>query len=441
MSVFTQINSMNKLLSTRRQTLKKIGFLSFGASMFPTISKAQVEFIEQENEKLKKLSPKEAAQEEDFWYQVQRAYNVSPHFINLENGYFSLQAQEVMEGQLRNIQMINEQPSWYMRRKQFDDQARIKKQLADFAGVTSEEIVICRNTTEALDTIIHGLDWKTGEEAVMSDQDYGSMLQAFEQQANRMGIVNKIVSLPLHPKSTKEIVDCYEKAVTDKTKVILVTHLINISGQVLPVREIAEMAHGKGVEIISDSAHAFAHLDFKIPDLDCDYLGTSLHKWLGTPLGLGMMYMKKEKIEKVWPLFGDTTYAKDDIRKFEHIGTHPKSSDLTIANAIRFHHSIGSKRKEERLRYLKNYWASKVSELPKAIVNTPLDDDKSCGLGNVGVKGLTPSALADILFDKYKIFTVAINHKTVKGVRVTPHLYTTINDLDIFVEAMKEICS
>jgi selenocysteine lyase/cysteine desulfurase len=335
--------------------------------------------------------------------------------------------------------MINQIPSYYMRRRQWDDHRRVKKAMADFMGCSVDEMTICRNTTEALDTVILGLKMEPGDEAIMTNQDYGSMLAAFNQRARRDKIVNKVISLPLHPKSDQEIVDAYEKAITPRTRVILVTHLINITGQVLPVRKIAEMAHAKGVEIISDSAHAVGQLDFKIPDLDCDYFGTSLHKWLGAPLGSGMMYIKKEKIEQVWPLFGDDTYADDDIRKFEHIGTHPRSTDLAILDALAFQQKMGVKRKQERLRYLKQYWVNQVKDVPGIFINTPFEAKRSSGIANVGVSRLSPAELANKLFDDFNIFTVAIDTEAVKGTRVTPHLYTSLDELDSLVQALKEL--
>ena len=201
------------------------------------------------------------------------------------------------------------------------------------------------------------------------------------------------------------------------------------------------MAHERGVDVIVDAAHSFAHLDYKIPDLHCDYFGASLHKWMCAPLGTGIMYIKKDKIKNVWPLFGDTQYPDDNIRKFEHIGTHPCSSELTLVNAIKFHNAIGSKRKEARLRYLKNYWAEKLSVLPGVRLNSTLKDDQSCALGNMAVEGKTPNELANYLFDEHKIFTVAINGPVVKGIRVAPNLFTSINDLDKFIEAIKELVS
>ncbi|MCU0389657.1 MAG: aminotransferase class V-fold PLP-dependent enzyme [Thermoflexibacter sp.] len=434
-------------MTSRRDFFKKASAFGVLSTISPVFGEEleqerliTTDLIEKASRKIAHLSPEEAAKDEDFWYWVQKAFVQSPNFINLENGYCSPQPLETMNALFKNIQLMNELPSFYMRRNQNPDREEVKKQLAKLAGVSSEEIMITRNTTEALETIIFGLQTlKEGDEVIMTNQDYGSMLEAFYLRARRYGSKNVIISLPLHPKSNKEIVDCYEKAITPRTKVILVTHMINLTGQILPVREIAEMAHSKGIEIISDSAHAFAHIDFKIPDLQCDYFGTSLHKWLSTPLGAGMMYIKKDKIKNIWGLYGETGFADDDIRKFERIGTHPCWTNLTISNAIRFHHAIGAKRKEARLRYLKNYWAEKLKNNPKILINVPLEAERSCGLGNVAVIGKTPTQLADILYDKYRIFTVGIETEAVNGIRVTPHLYTTLEELDAFVKAMEEI--
>jgi selenocysteine lyase/cysteine desulfurase len=414
--------------------------LSSFAKEFEQERVSTVAMIEKATQSIAHLSPEEAAKDEDFWFTVQKAFVQSPNFINLENGYCSPQPIETMNALFKNINMMNELPSFYMRRKQNEDREEVKKQLAKMTGVSTEEIMITRNTTEALETIIMGLQTLAkDDEAIMTNQDYGSMLEAFYLRARRYGSKNKVITIPLHPKSHQEIVDCYEKAITPKTKIILVTHLINITGQILPIRDIAHMAHAKGIEVISDSAHAFAHLDFKIPDLQCDYFGTSLHKWLCTPLGAGLMYIKRDKIKNVWGLYGETGFADDDIRKFERIGTHPCWTNLTILNAIRFHNAIGTKRKEARLRYLKNYWAEKLKDVPNIVMNMPLETERSCGLGNVGIKDKTPTQVADYLYENHKIFTVAIEMEAVKGIRVTPHLYTTLEELDVFVKAMEEL--
>ena len=425
--------------TNRRQFLNHLSGLSAGFLALPWMNEALMKKIEQANQANAHLTPQEVARDESFWYHIQRAYRQSPHFINLENGYFSPQPLEVMEAQMENIRMINEIPSFYMRRRQHEEKLSVKKQLAELAGCSHEELVITRNTTESLDTIIAGIDYQSGDEAIMCDQDYGSMLEAFDQQARRKGLVKKFVKIPLHPKSDEEIVKIYEEAITERTKVMLVTHLINISGQVLPVRKICDMAHKHGVEVIVDGAHAFAQLDFKIPDLNCDYYGASLHKWLCCPLGAGLMYIRKDKISGVWPLFGDASFPEDDIRKFEHIGTHPVSTNLTIASALRFHQMVGPARKEARLKYLKKYWTSQVKDLPKVVINTPFEPERSSAIANIAIEGMTPNELSQRFYDDYRIFTVAINRESVKGVRVTPHLYTRIEDLDKFVASIKEL--
>lgn len=422
----------------RRAFLRKMGQISASAAALPLLSSSSSE-LKHIISKTGDLPASALAADEKFWDKIRKFYKVSGDFINLENGYYSLAAEPVIEAQEQHIRMINQIPSYYMRRRQWEDHQRVKKAIADFMGCSTEEMTICRNTTEALDTIILGLKMEAGDEAIMTNQDYGSMLAAFNQRARRDKTVNKVISLPLHPRNDQEVVDAYEKAITPRTKVILVTHLVNITGQVLPVRKIAEMAHSKGVEVISDSAHAVGQLDFKIPDLDCDYFGTSLHKWLGAPLGSGMMYIRKDKIEKVWPLFGDDTYADDDIRKFEHIGTHPCSTDLAILDALAFQQTMGVERKQERLRYLKHYWVSQVKDLPRIAINTPFETERSSGIANVGVKGLSPAELADKLFNDFNIFTVAIDTEAVKGTRVTPHLYTKLEELDTLVNALKEL--
>lgn len=428
-------------MANRRTFLRNMSGFTAGIVALPWMDEQLLAAIEHHRRRIEPLGPEEAARDEDFWSQIQRAFRQSPHFINLENGYFSPQPLDTLEAQLENIRMINEIPSFYMRRRQFEEKDGVKRQLAEFAGCSPEEIVVTRNTTESLDTIIAGIDFQPGDEAVMTNQDYGSMLEAFDQQARRRGLVNRMIDLPLDPRSDSEVVERYERAITPKTKIMLVTQLINISGQVLPTQKICDMAHSHGVEVIVDGAHAFAQLNFKIPDLHCDYFGASLHKWLCCPLGAGILYVRKDKISKVWPLFGDASYAADDIRKFEHIGTHPVSTNLTIAAALRFHELIGSERKEARLRYLNQYWTEQVKGVPGIFLNTPSDPARFCAIANVGIQGITPSDLAARLYDRYRIFTVAIDNVAVKGVRVTPHLYTRPEDLDKFVKALKELAA
>ncbi|MDJ1483698.1 aminotransferase class V-fold PLP-dependent enzyme [Cytophagaceae bacterium YF14B1] len=385
------------------------------------------------------ISAPELAKKEEFWVQIRKGYTVTPDFIQLENGYYSLAATEVLEKYIEHIRQVNAVSSYYMRTRMTDDKLMARNELARLLGCTPEELIITRNTTESLDTVISGITWKAGDEVIMAEQDYGAMLDMFALQARRYGIVNKLVSIPNHPKSDEEIVSLYEKMITSKTRMLMVCQIVNITGQILPVRKIADMAHHHNVEVLVDGAHAFGHLDFKISDLGCDYYGSSLHKWLGTPLGAGILYVRKEKIPGIWQLFGDMGFKDDDIRKLNHTGTHPVATDLAIQDAIRFHEKIGIQRKEARLRYLQHYWTDQVRNHPAIILNTPSDPKRSCAIANVHVKGKKPDELAKLLMSKYKIFTVAIDRPGVAGIRVTPHVYTTTQELDIFVKALHQI--
>jgi selenocysteine lyase/cysteine desulfurase len=383
----------------------------------------------------------ELAQDEVFWASIRAKYKLKPDYINLENGYYCMQPQEVLEGFIAHVREINTEASYYMRTRQYDDKLAVRTRLAGLAGCSPEELIITRNTTESLDTVIAGFDWKPGDEAVMAEQDYGAMLDQFDLQARRHGMLNRRVSLPLDPKSDEEIVDLYARVISYKTRLLMVGHMVNITGQILPVRKLADMAHSKGVQIMVDGAHAFAHLDFRIPDLDCDYYGASLHKWLGAPLGAGILYVRKDRIEKLWPIYGDKGMADTDIRKLNHTGTHPVHTDLAIMNAVDFHETIGIARKEVRLRYLQNYWTKQVRGVPGITLNTPTDPRRSCAIANVGVAAVTPKDLARTLLDKYKVWTVAIDTANVHGARITPHLYTTTAELDAFVRALKTIAA
>ncbi len=419
--------------TSKRSFLKNIA----GASAAFTLM--SFETLEKSLSKIDRLTAQEAAENEDFWNTLRKAYRLKPDYINLENGYYSMQSEDVLNAFISHVKEVNYQASYYMRTRQFDDKLAMRQKLATLLGCSHEELAITRNTTESIDTIVAGIDWKAGDEAVMALQDYGAMLDMFKQQAKRYGIVNKIISLPNHPKSDEEIVDLYEKAISPKTRLLMVCHMVNITGHILPIKKICDMAHRHGVEVIVDGAHAFAHIDFKINDLGCDYYASSLHKWLGCPLGVGILFVKHDKIKNIWSLFADTGFPDADIRKLNHTGTHPVHTDLAIENAIQFHEKIGSQRKEVRLRFLQEYWTKQVRDVKGITVNTPADSQRACGIANVGVSNLKPAVLSKTLLEKYKIWTVAIDYANVQGVRVTPHVYTTIEELDTFVKALKGI--
>jgi selenocysteine lyase/cysteine desulfurase len=379
------------------------------------------------------------ASDEDFWEKIRGGYRLKPDYINLENGYYCFLPMETLERYINHIRDINYQGSYYMRTVQWENKRKVASRLAQLAGCSPEELIITRNTTESLDMIIGGQDWKPGDEAVMAEQDYGSMLGMFRQVEKRYGVVNKIISVPNHPQTDEEIVSLYESAFTQKTKLLMVCHMINITGQILPIRKICDMAHSKGVKVLVDGAHAFAHIQFSIPDLHCDFYGASLHKWLSVPLGAGILYVKKEHITSIWPAFAPFSDTSTDIYRLNNVGTHPVHTILAINNAIDYYEKLGAERKEARLRYLQNYWTSRVRDLPHIIVNTPADTSRACGIANVGIKGMKPAELADTLFKKYSIYTVAIDGANVHGCRITPNIYTTPKELDVFVTALKEL--
>ena len=381
------------------------------------------------------------AQDEAFWGRIRAKYKLKPDYINLENGYYSMQPQEVLEAFISKVREINTEASYYMRTRQYADKLAVRTRLAALAGCSPEELIITRNTTESLDTVIAGFDWKPGDEAVMAEQDYGAMLDMFGLQARRYGMIARRVSLPLDPRSDDEIVSLYAGALTPKTRLLMVGHMVNITGQILPVRKIVSMAHARGVQVMVDGAHAFAQLDFKIPDLDCDYYGASLHKWLGANLGAGILYVRRDRIEKLWPLFADKNVPDTDIAKLNHTGTHPVHTDIAIMDAIDFHETIGVARKEARLRFIQNYWTSKVRDVKNIQINTPRDPQRSCAIANVGIAGMKPKDLAKTLLDKYRVWTVAIDTANVHGARITPHVYTTTAELDVFVAALKELAA
>jgi selenocysteine lyase/cysteine desulfurase len=387
------------------------------------------------------IAPVALAQDNDFWESIRKKYSVTSDFIQLENGYYSLAADPVLESYIGHVRKINATSSFYMRTRQADDKLAVRKQLARLLGCADAELIITRNATESLDTVIAGIDWKPGDEAVMAEQDYGSMLDMFKLQARRHGMLNRVVSVPLHPKSDDEIVDLYASVLRAKTRLLMVCHMINITGQILPVRKIADMAHRHGVQVMVDGAHTFGQLDFKIDDLGCDYYGSSLHKWLGAPLGAGILYVRRDRIKPLWQLYGDATFSDDDIRKLNHTGTHPAATDLAIVDAIGFHEAIGIQRKSARLRYLQRYWTDKLRGTKRIALNTPEQPERSCAIANVGIEGVAPTDLAKTLLDKYRIFTVAIDGAGVHGVRVTPQVFTTLKELDALVKALTELAA
>jgi selenocysteine lyase/cysteine desulfurase len=423
----------------RRIFLKQATALAgaFGAaSMF---NHAHAESFAKASARVAHLTPQQVAADEDYWATIQQAYTVNPSIINLNNGGVSPAPAVVQRALDRYNALCNEGPSYFMWRILDMGREPLREKLAALAGCLPDEIAINRNATEALNTIIYGITLKSGDEVIGSIFDYPNMMHAYEQRALRDGITYKQLSFNFPIENDEEIVKAYADAISPKTKLIHVTHMVNWVGQVMPVRKICDMAHAKGIEVVVDGAHSFGLMDFKIPDLHCDYFGTSLHKFLSAPIGSGMMWIRKDHIGKTWPLTCADKPQSPDIRKFEQLGTRSFAIEQAIGEAINFHNGIGPKRKEERIRYLKNYWAEKAKAIPKVKIHTSLKDQYSCAICGVSVEGMTPGELDAALWNGYKIHVVGIVWQNLSCVRVTPHVYTTTADLDKFVRALTEI--
>ncbi len=420
----------------RRNFLQKAGVFSATAFLSSLSQPAWSRNLDAAVRNAEGISPADLATEEDFWYYIQQSFTVSPSLINLNNGGVSPAPKTVQDAMKRYYDYCNEAPSYYMWRILDQGREPLRKNLAKLAGCDAEEIAINRNSSEGLETVIFGLQLKAGDEVVVAKQDYPNVINAYKQRELREGIKIIWVNLELPSEDENYLVQQYTNAFTSRTKVVNVTHIINWNGQILPVKKIAEAAHKKGIEVVVDGAHSFAHFDFKIPDLDADYFAGSLHKWLYAPIGTGVLYVRKEKIKSIYPMFAMDIPLKDDIRKFEALGTRPMFIEQAIGKAIEFHDMIGSERKEKRLHYLKNYWMEKVKDVPKVKLNTSMHPKWGCAIGNVGIDGKKPGELDSFLMEKYKIHAVGITWENIVGVRVTPNVYTTTKNLDALVEGI-----
>jgi selenocysteine lyase/cysteine desulfurase len=383
---------------------------------------------------------------EEFWRQVRAAFACSPTLINLNNGGVCPAPRAAMEALDHYNRMCNEAPSYYMWRILDQDREPLRMNLARLAGCSKEELALCRNATEALNTVIFGLPLKSGDEVVVSTHDYPNMANAWKQRALRDGVKLVHADPQLPSEDEEAMAQAFISKFSSRTKLVHITHVVNWNGQVLPVRRIADAAHERGIEVLVDAAHSFALLDYSIPDLGADYWGTSLHKWLCAPFGNGLLWIKKDKVGKVWPLLSNDKPQSDDIRKFESLGTRSFPIEMATGYSLDLHELIGARRKQERMHYLKNYWMDQVKELPGLFLKTSRDPRFSCAIGVFGIAGKKATAISEELFAKWKIHTVAIEREGQPGieaaynhVRVTPNVYTTTEDLDRLVEAIRSL--
>ncbi|EON76123.1 Cysteine desulfurase [Lunatimonas lonarensis] len=426
------------LKPSRRSFLRRATILAGGAFSAQSIfNQTYGSVFDDLAAKYSGIAPADLAYDEDYWSVIQQGYTASSApVLNLNNGGVSPSPLVVQQAVERYGQLSNQGPSYYMWKILDQGREPLREKLALLGGADPEEIAINRNATEALNSIIFGLDLNRGDEVIGCYFDYGNMMHAWHQRAKREGIVYKQLSFDFPIEDDDMIVQAYREAITEKTKIIHVTHVINWIGQIMPVKKICQMAHERGIEVIVDGAHSFGLLDFKIPELEGDYFGTSLHKYLSAPIGSGMLWIKKEKISKVWPLLSNGDPQSGNIRKFESIGTRSFPIEQGIGEALNFHNAIGAKRKEERVRYLKNYWAEKALEIPGVKLHASLKAPYSCAIAGVSVAGMSPKELENSLMSRFQIHTVAIPYRNLDCVRVSPHIYTSLSDLDRFVKAL-----
>ncbi len=380
------------------------------------------------------------ARDEDFWFNVRHAFVVDRNLINLNNGGVSPSPKVVIDTETRLLEIENMTPSYYMWRILDPGIETVRRRLAQCFGCDPEEIAITRNASEALEIVQLGMDLKRGDEVVTTNQDYPRMISTWQQREERDGIVLKQVTFQTPPPSLDYLAKRIEEAITPRTRVIHICHMTNRSGQIFPVKQICQMGRSRGIEVIVDGAHAFAQFPFKRDDLDCDYYGTSLHKWLLAPIGTGMLYVKRDKISKIWPMMPADKSLKNDIRKFEQIGTHPASQRNAITEAMNFHESIGAERKAARFRYLRSRWTERLRGQKGVRIYHSEDPAQSCAIGFVGIEGIDSPQLSNYLFEKHRIWTVAVvTRGEYEGLRITPNVYTTIEEIDTFGNAMEQI--
>jgi len=409
------------------------------AALSSTTIASLLKEVEAATKSIARLTPEQAALDEDYWSIIQNSFTVTRGIVNLNNGGVSPSPRLVTEALVRYIWQQEDATAYTMWQILEPQSETIRTGLAEMFGCDREEIAITRNASESLEILLMGMDFKPGDEVLTTTQDYGRMLTTLRQRERREGLKLKLIQIPIPPKNLNEITSAFEKGITSRTRLILMSHQVNITGQITPVKAVCEIARARGIETIIDGAHSFGQFDFKQQDLGCDYFGTSLHKWLFAPKGTGLLFVKRDKIEKLWPLMAAESKQAPDIRKFEEIGTHSAAPKLAIGEALLFHNGIGGKRKEARLRYLSRYWMNRLKDIPKVRFNTSFDPAQSCAISNVQIEGIDQSKIGSYLFDKHRIFTTPILHEEFTGIRITPNVYTTIGELDRFCNVMETI--
>src|SRR5687768_7495976 len=426
-------------MNTRRSFLHATG--NAGAAAIAAFTNGGLSRLQAAARAVAGTPPGEVAADETYWREIQQAFTLDRTIINLNNGGCCPSPRVVHEALKRYLDISNQAPVYHMWQILEPNIESVRRRLAASFGCDAEELAITRNASEALQIAQLGIDLKAGDEVLTTNQDYGRMLDTWEQRVRRDGIKLIKVSFPVPPKSMEELSTRLIGALTPRTKVLHFCHITNLTGQIFPVKQICDEARRRGIKTIVDGAHAYAHFPYKAQDLGCDYYGTSLHKWLLAPIGTGFLYVRREHIPSLWPLTPAGASRTNDIRKFEEIGTHPAANHNAIAEALTFHEGIGIERKSARLRYLRNRWASRLGANARVRIHTNLDPAHSCAIGNVQIAGIPTGKLVARLWERWRIIATPIVHSEYEGVRVTPNVYTTLEEIDLFSAAMEEIAS
>lgn len=423
-------------MSSRRDFVRS---MTGAAAALPMFRESAIRRVVRAEQRLASPDPLVAAEDEAYWGEIQRAFDADRTMVNLNNGGVCPTPSHVLEAMIRDLRFSNELPVHHMWAVLEPRIESVRRDLAHDFGCDPEEMAITRNASEALETLILGRDLKPGDEVLVTNQNYGRMLTTWDQRVRRDGIVLKQVSFDVKRPSADYLVDVFRKAITPKTKILEVTHITNLTGQIFPVREITAMARERNVEVFIDGAHAYAHFPFTRDAIDADFYGTSLHKWLLAPIGTGFLYVRKPKIDGLWPMMAAPASMNGNIRKYEEIGTHPAANHNAISAALAFHRGIGSERKIARLRFLRDRWAKRLlAASPRVKIPTPLGGKDAGAIALLSVEGLDASKLQAWLLDKHRVVTVAINHAEFSGIRVTPNVYTTLDEIDVFADLVEK---
>jgi len=425
---------------TRRRFLGSIGIPSVAVAAGVLEPSGLVKALEAiGSHSVVKAQRDDLARDEDFWFEIQQAFTVDRTIVNLNNGGVSPSPLSVNSAMKRYLDFSNMAPVYSMWKILEPQRETVRTRLAGVFGCDPEEVALTRNASEGLQICQFGFDLGAGDEVLTTNQDYPRMITTWKQSERRRGVVLKQFSIPVPAEDEDEIVSLFEQNVTSRTRLILMCHMINLTGQILPVKKVVGMARKRGIPVIVDGAHTFAHFEFTQTDLECDYFATSLHKWLFAPHGTGMLYVRRDKITGLWPMMAAPETMDEDIRKFEEIGTHPAAGYLAIGDALTFHEGIGPERKEARMRYLRDYWVHPFKDDPRVVFNTSLDPRFSCGLTNIRIEGVDSQKLSDFLWTKHRILVTPIRHKDCEGIRVTPSVYNTLAELDRFCDVMDSV--